>query len=455
MPQTSPSVRDSIGSAAMSGNGQSCHPSNAESDVAAENRTLLMKVNDYKAKTAVLESKVQSQEVQIGILTREISALREQSNKADTEKKTLEKLVDELMEKNQTMTQKTARGAANKLTVSFPRQYLSVALAVEKRCSTWAARETMELVPFQDSFERNWSGKAIIRPLHGVRISEACVVAPTPPFKIASRGTFYTPSTESEMDALRLVTSSELEDDAWGDVFKTQQSKEEVMTLILNHPVFKAKMKQCLSDACSARKRAARDIFFSSYGYQRLQSRYSPVGSDSSRSKEEEIQCISSKVPYVNDNSKTPLFDFWRSSPQQSLLFGTQGSSPCLPNRQLSDTPGHDTGRNDEDAEDNEERLSLFSSSHSVFVFQQFLGFDPTTTSPHTSTSIMVLARLDAWLNTVIQLLGSQDGRGGKLQKKYSDMFGTFLQDSTAQLVGRIQQFVGTWEAIELTIPSQ
>jgi len=68
-------------------------------------------------------------------------------------------------------------------------------------------------------------------------------------------------------------------------------------------------------------------------------------------------------------------------------------------------------------------------------------------------TSILSLARLDAWINVVIETLDPAQGRGGKRQKLYSDTFSRMVQHSTSQLIGTVRRFVEKWEKDELVIP--
>jgi hypothetical protein len=67
--------------------------------------------------------------------------------------------------------------------------------------------------------------------------------------------------------------------------------------------------------------------------------------------------------------------------------------------------------------------------------------------------SILLLARLDAWIMTVVHCFGCEGKRGGQRQRIYIETFEKFLPIATSQLTKGIYQFVEKWEPEDLEVP--
>lgn len=89
-------------------------------------------------------------------------------------------------------------------------------------------------------------------------------------------------------------------------------------------------------------------------------------------------------------------------------------------------------------------------------MFHEFIGYSTQSESGEyqIKTSILQLARLDAWVATNVENISVTEKRGGSRQKMYSAVYGKFLRQSLKQLVGQIHDFVKEWEPEELQIPN-
>jgi len=67
--------------------------------------------------------------------------------------------------------------------------------------------------------------------------------------------------------------------------------------------------------------------------------------------------------------------------------------------------------------------------------------------------SILLLARVDAWIVTVLQCLGLDGLRGGKCQRLYIETFSKNLPVAMRQLTSRLHNFVKDWEPGDLELP--
>ena len=325
----------------------------------------------------------------------------------------------------------------------------------------WGADETRELVPFKNSFERNWQGRALTGATFGVEVAGGLKVVPTPPFKIAGRGVYYTPSIESEDDVLKFIIHEEIQENNWMDIFSDSDARSAVVTVLMSNSAMRTKLRQCVSDASSYRKRAARDTFFTAHGYHRLHSRYSANPSDQAALKAVVVDTVKSKVVHASTHDGVTNMSFWRTQPDTAILMPhLQEAGPSNPSQGVDEmatesAPLGDVHRDGGGDEEDDECFPLFVNKDALFNYHQFIGYRPKVQMESYATSIITLARLDAWIVTVIDLLDSSEGRCGKKQKLNCDMFGKSLVTATSQLIGAIGNFVQNWEPQELEVPDQ
>lgn len=64
--------------------------------------------------------------------------------------------------------------------------------------------------------------------------------------------------------------------------------------------------------------------------------------------------------------------------------------------------------------------------------------------------SIGELARLDAWLGTVIYCISHPDGRGGQRQRKFNSLFAEYLPLAMEKLLGNVPSIAHQDHAGEL-----
>lgn len=452
-------TRDAAGANATSGGSgltsrRSSIQGSAEQDalmasLVAEKAELVDQLNSFKVRVNNLEDKCATQEKYIDGLISAVSTGKEKLTQVENENRSLKKLVDDVLKKNKDLTQKSGRAATSKVQETIPKQYLGIAYSVETRCGQWAANETREVIPFQDSNERSWQSRGIVTNEHGVDIGNGVLIAPLSPFKAASRGTYYTPSMESETDILQVIAREELKNEAWTEVFTTEESRNNVVSALSGNTALKSKIKQSLSDTCSGRKRCARDAFFSAFGYPSLHSRYKCTTAEDARSRDAHIEGIKEKVRRLP--SRDPIMSFWRTDPDVQVSNIADMSEGTYSNPLGTESQG---GVNAEDDDGEEEKMCIFKTTKALEVYHQFLGYRPKMDGTFSTTSILSLCRIDAWILTVIEHIDSGEGRGGKRQKVYSDTYGKFLELATSQLIGSISEFVEKWEPEELTVPN-
>ena len=65
-------------------------------------------------------------------------------------------------------------------------------------------------------------------------------------------------------------------------------------------------------------------------------------------------------------------------------------------------------------------------------------------------STVLQLARMDAWMMTVRKCMVAEETRGGKRQRKYIDTFKELLPIAMGQLAGALYDWVEAWEPADL-----
>ena len=75
-------------------------------------------------------------------------------------------------------------------------------------------------------------------------------------------------------------------------------------------------------------------------------------------------------------------------------------------------------------------------------MLRSFFGFDPNHCPGTLDSTILYLARLDAWIYTNIKLLNHRAKKGGDTQKIFQDTFAVFLNKAVLFFIQQIREVV-------------
>lgn len=423
-------------------------------ELTAEKDELVVRVNDYKVARENLERKLSEQDVILKAMTASVKNLEKTVSSLEEENRLLKKTNEEL-----TATyggQKTVVGkSVEKLVKSVPTRFVGMAMCISRAIPKWCAREICELDYFSAYLRRNWTGRSERSSEGGIDNGEGELVVPLDPFGLVGVGIFKR-SFSSESTVLIALAEAHFESAEWAASFEKEATKEEVLSEVCNNGVLRARLRQCLSDACSSAKRKARDELFQQVGYQRLVSRFAVSSDVDLKEKKEEIRQAQEKLLKTVEGSDELDMSWWRTCTDVSLLqFKSTG---CEEEDEIGEREGiylqsgvsaaADTG-----ADDVGETLALFRNETAKQVFKEFLGYDPKREDgSYVHGTIMSIARLDAWVATVVLCLVEREKRGGQRQKEYADTFGRMLETATKQVIGNIGEFVKHWSWDEVTV---
>jgi len=343
------------------------------------------------------------------------------------------------------------------------KKYLGFVLALEKQISKWAINQTMVVVDRDAEFiVRDWKGRAEIVDELGLKVNGVDEqVVPTPKEMVLnSTSPYYIKTYSNIQEVVQTLVTKLLEDHDWRYLAADNDTRKETMDVICRNHVIHGRVRQCLTDNLSIRKRDAKDSFLSALKYYRLLTIQDKNNDYLTDSKETEISIIQSKL--LKENSMGIVdFGWWRRAPLQELMCrsdNVEGDVDGSLSDELEDS--HFSPDNPLQLENNHHPfgktlLGVFLNRLSVAILHKFLGFNPSVPGVHnTEVSFLCVPRIDAWLVTVIQMLVVSEKRGGGRQKNYADKFFNNFILATAQFVASIRQFVQYWFPNELEVPS-
>ena len=84
----------------------------------------------------------------------------------------------------------------------------------------------------------------------------------------------------------------------------------------------------------------------------------------------------------------------------------------------------------------------LFQNSIGFQLFRSLFGFNPNHCPGTLDSSILYLARLDAWIYTSVKLLNHQSKKGGETQKIFQETFASVVVKAVLSLIREIRTVV-------------
>lgn len=326
---------------------------------------------------------------------------------------------------------KKGKRCVDSIVAEIPSHYVGFSLRVERHIARWARCEVAELDPLVEAHQRSWKGRAEVVDTNGFKSRSGQWVVPKNPADLIQTGELFKPSTASRRVLLSELASNVLSKDCGSDQLVLPENPELAVTAISSSTYLLQRLRASISDMASARKRAMRDSFFTSMGYNRLVARYSTDNEHEAAQKSIEAQTARHKCCKTLHERTDMDFGWWRTGPVQAIHCCPGGSALF----------GHDPR-----GVEGDDKLTLFRDRLAVDTYHAFSGYNPVTpVGGPVECTILSLARADAWLCTATELLGDTSGKGGARQKSYQDKYHKALQSATSQLLGTIRQYIQYW----------
>lgn len=288
--------------------------------------------------------------------------------------------------------------------------------------------------------------------------------------------------------SLKTIVEEALKNEKWKDLKSSQESQQAVKVVSTNKAL-RTQLKSNMSDTASYKKRVVSDCLLNVLNYDKLISK-NTVKTENDK-QERAYQVEEAKLKLLKRRSGTGDYQmgWWRRCQQQSSIsYGSgvatvappletpesqfqaaQGSIEQRPvsqgSEQLGGTPPMESsGQAEEDKGDEvdkpEDQYGLVRNDAAKYVWNEFVASlstakkdDEGKDQDPVEFSILQLARLDAWIMTVINCPGLEELRGGTRQKKYVETFHKFLPIAKDQLTREMYEYVEDWEEEDLEVP--
>lgn len=426
--------------------------------------------NELKKEVSDLKDQLFGKDTASKAMSLQVQRLEEENAKLKAENESLRVARKEMMAIPMRRSKRTAKGTL-KLSETVGEQHLGLALQVDKVIPQWCRKEVSELEQFSEKPKRNWTLRGDVVAERGIPCTGGIMVAPHPPLEIARQGRLFTASTVSEQVALQSIVQHELEGDGWKALKTSEEFKKRTVQELSRNADLRSQMKRHMSDSASYKKRVIRDALFSAFQYDKLLSKLSVKGDGYAAEKQKQASYAKEKLLKKVDGRDTYDMAWWRLCPDASQITykeeESQGSETVsavltqFPDQEIE--PVRETGRadatqNDED-EDDEETYGLFRNDAARQVWRTVRSVmsgdrkkQEGEDEDMMDSTIVLLARVDAWIMTVVSCTADEQNRGGRRQRLYVETFEKFLPISMDQITKAMYRFVMDWEPDDLTI---
>lgn len=425
-------LRDDRNSQPDGHSGQEERENSKVQELEAENNKLLQTNNALKQDLVKVREELKKAEVSNLALSVAFATVRKDLATSTTENESLRIAHrDFLLSTSGGSTSSKKRRIDDSVMAEMDMKDVGIMTLVHKRMHSWALRETSEMDFGEGYFGRRWENRSFLSSLYGLRKdNHDKLLVPIPPNVTATRREYFKPSFLSVRDMVFNIVTEQLKLPTWNGAYDDPSASTAIASRFADMKSIQNKLKQTLSDVMSGKKRLARDCLFSILGYDLLLSRAPGAVGDGPSTVTEQIEDARKRLlrTYPGSGERQDCYDFswWRTAPDTYLQYG--GDLPVS-----TDVVPFDQCESGD---------LLLKNNVSLRVFEAFTGSEKG--GELRESTILVLARLDAWIASVIGCLGMEGGRGGKRQRQYMELFGTYLPVALNQLVGHIRRMVHT-----------
>lgn len=408
----------------------------------------LEEINEYKQKVEEQSNIILEHELSLKVFKQKIISMDKELNTCRLEIQNLTKLNEEMRLHGCSNTpSKRRKKMEEQLRKTVDNKYMSVAFLVERMLPTRVAQETMERVLVGSNLsKKNWNGRMESNCSFGVSINGIGILAPYSPFTVAMVHEYYIPSVNTINEFLSDVVHEVLLQDEYASM--AEETKKEIILNLSSDKTLGQRTKQIMSDTIGRRKRIAKDVFFDMFNYKSLKTSYDRMDKPV-HSRSEEIKIAKERL--IKENVEGMIdYSWWRMGRSNQLYITEE-----VPDQMKDEEVMHPlTEPAEEENRFSVESFSLFRVESRMQVLRKFIGYDVDCGNDGAvDSTILGIARLDAWMVTVIKLLKDSDNKGGARQKEYANTYNKHLRLATQQLIGEIRCFVQYWCPEELQVP--
>ena len=437
--------------------------------------------NELRKKLKKAEESVLDKNTEISALAFQIQRLEELKKSLQSENKSLASVKIQMRIVPGISPRKTLNGRA-KLVDAIGAKYLGICIELEIKCEGWLMKELYEVELFHDELHRRWDGSCISVESRGVMSSLGKKIVPYLPQKLAMDGKFYTPSEMFITSLIRKMVENILQDGKWASLGQPEQVREDTIMKISECGIIQQRVQVRLSELSTYRKRITRDTLFGALKYDKLVTKCAIKTDEDKLEKGKQVQALKQRLLRRRGDGQYDM-SWWRRCKEPKNLEMTEedcgvsetesvnlcrsaqgsddGSQIVSNESEMVDDVPLDEWADGEDGDADEAKFGLFRNHASKAVWEAYMRNFLTNVNEgrlqmernvRVDCSLITLARLDAWMMTVIDCLDMSIKRGGGRQKEYMEKFEIFLPIAVEQLMGDLYDYVQHWEGNDLNV---
>lgn len=264
-----------------------------------------------------------------------------------------------------------------------------------------------EVVAVDSGLIRDWTGKVEIlsnesaeEGQHILNLGDKKAV-PKCPMEQALCGSIFTPPSKISI-ILEDIVRSEIEEVS-EETFN-EQEREECISAIVRHKPISSWFGRVLSETASLKKLNLRCKYFELLGYNHIRKAAKDKNeSDSSKDARLEEQKHARDNLFMLNPNRIPIFSRWRLLHDEDIKFGNIAE-------ECERVPSNDI---------------FFKSYAAKQAFDRFLDAD--TEDGENESSILMLARADAWITVSLEMFEEKETRGGRRNSRFRALFKQYV----------------------------
>lgn len=300
-------------------------------------------------------------------------------------------------------------------------KFLGIGSCVEKKIQQWCRMEIQELCGWEENMKRNWKNRSEITGVMGYQLEGDKFFVPIPPLTLANRHEYYTPYYKKYVSLLGDIFDMEVSKSKWSTIISADV-REECKKAIIGEKSLLKKVRTNLSDELNRAKRNARDKLMKGLGYSFMVSRaIKPANADEKEKKVDQRRQLMEKLFGMEEDE----YNLSLTSIDLSLWRRKEVSLLCYSEQETVENIAEEIQRD-----------LLFRNKIALEVLQEFRGFNVSDDENRTiQSSILLLARLDAWILSFCKCGNRDEDKGGETQKKFKKEYSKALPEATRQVL--------------------
>lgn len=249
--------------------------------------------------------------------------------------------------------------------------------------------------------------------------------------KLAKRGLFYSPTFTSSKSASKWLCEEEMRYVKHKAIWDAGE-KDMCITAVCNDKALVNRVTQKLAGSVQTRKSATRNKFMSLLGYTMLVKRTKSSVLSSAEKDEYNKQCTEAikKLTELTEH-RTERLSWWRTTEKKNICYSDYDCSV---------------------SGDIMEGDVIFRNGIGRQVLYEFLGHDQFRKDKLCEGTILLIARLDAYVNTFCKLIPVEVEKRTGNQKLYSECFSNLLPRCLEEILQTVRNLVDVNICRELTM---